>query len=302
MNFMNRKTIMSMPVACFWSVIAACVLGIIIGSFRDFDINVALANKTDLGSFFATYGACFSYSLYPAAGACLYVGLKKKGDGFRLLARTLLILGWFMAVYYSNSYNGKAVRALFGYTAGESPAMLSVFSWLFWAVLYSWVPFVVIRLVDSSNPDKLIAVGAAILIAGIAADNVNLWLKQVASRPRYKYLITLEDPKREFRNWWQMIPNLAGSNDNFKSWPSGNMTIASMMFSLPMLTDVMRNRSGRKNWIAFALACVFVLIYGYNRIHMTNHFLSDVCFGTLITYLIYSLISTAFIRVAYKKE
>ena len=51
------------------------------------------------------------------------------------------------------------------------------------------------------------------------------WLKQVASRPRYKYLITLNDPKSEFRNWWQMIPNLAGSDDNFKSWPSGNMTI-----------------------------------------------------------------------------
>ena len=293
---MNRKTIMSVPVACFWSVIAVCVLGIVIGSFRDFDINVALANKTDLGSFFATYGSYFSYCLYPAAGACLYAGLKQKGGGYRLLTRTLLILGWFMAVYYSNSYNGKAVRALFGYTAGESSAALSVLSWLFWAVLYSWVPFAVIRLVDNSNPDRLIAVGAAILIAGIAADNVNLWLKQVASRPRYKYLITLEDPKSEFRNWWQMIPNLAGTDDNFKSWPSGNMTIASMMFSLPMLTDVMKKRSGRKNGTAFALACVFVLAYGYNRIHMTNHFLTDVCFGTLITYLIYSLISTAFFR------
>ena len=293
---MNKKTIMSVPVACFWSVIAACVLGIVIGSFKDFDINAALANKTDLGAFFATYGSYFSYCLYPAAGACLYAGLKKKGDRYRLLAWTLLILGWFMAVCYSNSYNGKVVRALFGYTAGESPAALSVLSWLFWAVLYGWVPFVVIRLVDNGNPDKLIAVGAAILIAGIAADNVNLWLKQAASRPRYKYLITLEYPKSEFRSWWQMIPNLAGSNDNFKSWPSGNMTIASMMFSLPMLTDVMKKRSNRKNLIAFILSCVFVLIYGYNRIHMTNHFLSDVCFGTLITYLIYSLISTAFLR------
>jgi membrane-associated phospholipid phosphatase len=298
---MNRKTIMSMPVACFRSVIAVCVLGIVIGSFRDFDINVALANKTDLGSFFATYGACFSYSLYPAAGACLYVGLKKKGDGFRLLARTLLILGWFMAVYYSNSYNGKVVRAAFGYTPGESSAALSVLSWLFWAVLYGWVPFAVIRLADDSNPDKLIAVGAAILIAGIAADNVNLWLKQAASRPRYKYLITLEDPKSEFRSWWQMIPNLAGSNDNFKSWPSGNMTIASMMFSLPMLTNLWKKRSAGKNMAAFIIACVFVLLYGYNRIHMTNHFLTDVCFGTLITYLIYAGISSAFLRTAEEK-
>ena len=285
-----------MPAACFWAVIAACVLGILIGSFRDFEINVALAGKTELGSFFATYGSYFSYCLYPAAGACLYAGFRKKGERYRLLAWTLLLLGWFMAVYYSNSYNGKAVRALFGYTAGESSPGLSVLSWLFWAVLYSWVPIVVIRLVDNSNPDRLIAVGAAILIAGIAADNVNAWLKEVASRPRYKYLITLDDPRSEFRNWWQMIPNLAGGNDSFRSWPSGNMTIASMMFSLPMLTDVLKKRSGRKNMIAFVLACVFVFIYGYNRIHMTNHFLSDVCFGVLITYLIYALISTAFLR------
>ena len=293
---MNKKTVMAMPIACFWSVITVCVLGIVIGSFRDFEISAALAHKTELGTFFATYGSYFSYCLYPAAGACLYAGFRKKGERYRLLAWTLLLLGWFLAVYYSNSYNGKAVRALFGYTAGESSPGLSVLSWLFWAVLYSWVPIVVIRLVDNANPDKLIAVGAAILIAGIAADNVNAWLKEVASRPRYKYLITLDDPRSEFRNWWQMIPNLAGGNDSFRSWPSGNMTIASMMFSLPMLTDVLKKRSGRKNMIAFVLACVFVFIYGYNRIHMTNHFLSDVCFGVLITYLIYALISTAFLR------
>ena len=138
--------------------------------------------------------------------------------------------------------------------------------------------------------------GAAILVAGILSDHVNLWLKQVASRPRYKYLITLEDAKSEFRSWWQMIPNLAGSNDNFKSWPSGNMTIASMMFSLPMLADVLKKRSYRKNMICFVIALIFVVIYGYNRIHMTNHFLSDVCFGTIITYLIFVLISTAFLK------
>ena len=297
---MKKKTVMAMPAGCFCGVAAVCILGIILGSFHDFDINAALANKTDLGAFFATYGSYFSYCLYPAAGACLYVGLKAKGDRFRLLAWVLLLLGCFMAVYYSNSYNGKAVRALFGYTAGESGAFLSVLSWLFWAVLYAWVPFVVIRLLDQADPDKLIAVGAAILIAGIAADNVNLWLKQVASRPRYKYLITLEDPASEYRNWWQMIPNLAGSNDNFKSWPSGNMTIASMMFSLPMLTDTMKNRSSKKNMAAFVIACLFVAVYGYNRIHMTNHFLSDVCFGTLITYIIYAVISTAFMKAAEK--
>ena len=295
---MNKKTIMAVPKTCFWAVVAACLIGIVIGSFHDYSINVALANKTDLGAFFATYGSFFSYCLYPAAGACLFVGFRKKGERYHMLAWTLLILSLFMAVYYSNSYNGKNVRALFGYVAGESSPVLSVASWLFWVVLYAWVPFVMVRVLYDGNPDKLIAVGAAILVAGIAADNMNLWLKQVASRPRYKYLITLEDPESQFRNWWQMIPNLAGSDDSFKSWPSGNMTIATMMFALPMLSDVTKKRSDGRNLRCFIVACVFVLIYGYNRIHMTNHFLSDVCFGTLITYLIYAAVSKAFLSVA----
>ena len=105
----------------------------------------------------------------------------------------------------------------------------------------------------------------------------------------------------EYRQWWQMVPNLAGSNDNYKSWPSGNMTIASMMFSLPMLADVTKKRSNGRTLRCFFAACVFVLLYGYNRIHMTNHFLTDVCFGTIITYLIYAVISTAFLRAVREK-
>ena len=259
----DNVKVMAVPKVCAYAVTAVCILGIIVGSFFDFSINVALANKTDIGAFFA-------------------------------------VIAYFMAVYYSNNYNGSKVRELFGYTAGDSSPLLSAACWGFWVVLYAWVPFVCYRIFDDADPDKLIMTGAAILIAGIAADNINLWFKQVASRPRYKYLITLDDPMSEFRNWWQMVPYLAGSNDSYKSWPSGNMTIASMMFSLPMLSDVLKKRSEKKNMICFIIASCFVIIYGYNRIHMTNHFLSDVCFGTLITYIIYSVVSKAFLNTVKK--
>ena len=77
---MNKKKILAVPEVCFWSVTGICLLGIIIGSVLDFRINEVLANKTSIGSLFATYGSFFSYCLYPAAGACLFVGLKKKGE------------------------------------------------------------------------------------------------------------------------------------------------------------------------------------------------------------------------------
>ena len=289
-----------MPFACFIAVCAVCVAGIVIGSFCDMEINVALANKTEIGTFFATYGLYFAYCLFPAAGMCLFKGLSKKGGNFKMLAWVMLIVGYFMAVFYSNNYIGKYVRALFGYTAGESSPLLSVLSWGFWVVLYAWVPIVCYFLFDDIDPDKLIAVGAAILVAGFVADNFQVWLKQVGSRPRYKYLLTLDEPASEYRNWWQMMPNLAGDNDSYKSWPSGHMMISAMTFSLPLLSDVCKKRSMTKNTVCFVLACVYIIIGGYNRIHMTNHFLSDVCFGTLITYLIFAVICSAFMKAARK--
>ena len=60
--------------------------------------------------------------------------------------------------------------------------------------------------------------------------------------------------------------------------------------------DVTKKRSEARNLRCFIVACAFVVLYGYNRIHMTNHFLSDVCFGTLITYLIYAVVSAAFMK------
>ena len=298
---MHRKTILAVPAVCFWSVIGACLLGISIGSFFDFDISMAVANRTELGTYFATFSPFLAYALLPAGGACLFTGLKKKRDSFRPLARVLLVFSWFMAVYYSNEYFGKNVRPLFGYTT-ESAFLASGAGWLFWAVLYAVAVFVILRLLDDSDPDKLIAVGMTLLIASVAADAVMQWLKQVGSRPRPKYLLTLENPVSGYRNWWQMIPNLAGSNDSFQSWPSGHMSIVSVLFALPLLTDCMKNRSPRKNLIAFSLVCIFILTCGYNRMHMTNHFLSDVCFGTLNTCLLTAGICTVFMKALPKDQ
>lgn len=302
---MSKKKILAVPAGCFWAVIAACLTGICIGSFCDYNIGMAVANKTELGTYFATFSPFLAYALYPAGGACLFVGLRKKGDSLKPLAWMLAVFGWFMAVYFSNEYFGKAVRPLFGYSAGESSALLSAAGWMVWAVLYAWVPFVTARLLDDSDPDKLITVGAALWVASFAADAVMQWLKYVGSRPRPKYLLKLEeqgkDPASEFRNWWQMIPYLTEKvkeqqidPDYFQSWPSGHMSIVSVLFALPVLTDCMKHRSDRKNMIAFLLVCVFVILCGYNRMHMTNHFLSDVCFGVLNTSLLTAGICTVF--------
>ena len=74
------------------------------------------------------------------------------------------------------------------------------------------------------------------------------------------------------------------------------MSIVSVLLALPVLTDCMKGRSMRRNLTVFALVCLFILLCGYNRIHMTNHFLSDVCFGVLNSGLLTAGIVQAFLR------
>ena len=201
---MNKRTIMAIPAVCFWCVISVCVAGIVTGSFPDFNIGMAAANRTDLGTYFATFSPALAYCLIPGGGSCLYVGLKKKSASYKPVAWTLLIFSWFIAVRFSNGYFGKHVRPLFGYIPGESPIFLSFASWALWAALYALVPLILIRCLDDTDPDKLIAVGAALIVASLASDAVMQWLKQVGSRPS----LVFEEISKKCPKWHLVLRGL----------------------------------------------------------------------------------------------
>ncbi len=67
-----------MPHKVFYVVCSVFVIGIIIGSFYDYQISVALSNTTGIGDFYQHYGNIISHLLYVIAGVCLFKGLKKK--------------------------------------------------------------------------------------------------------------------------------------------------------------------------------------------------------------------------------
>ncbi len=65
--------------------------------------------------------------------------------------------------------------------------------------------------------------------------------------------------------------------------------MATIMLALPMLADVVKCKKAYLKSLFFSFAIVWIAVLGYNRIHMNVHFLSDVCFGVLITYCLYAL-------------
>ena len=291
MNKFLKRNVLGMPMICALCIFGALLICILVGSFIDLNIDVALYNKTTIGEHFATYGSIISYCLYPAAGMCLFKALKKKGGNYIFLGWVLLIISVFLAVYYSDNYNGSKLRGVLGDFTG-----VWFVSILIWTLIYSWVPVVCYFIIDDSHPERLIAVGVIILVAGVASDCVNSWFKQLASRPRYSYLLTKEAQEAgiTFKNWWEWSPYLAGDNDGLKSWPSINMTIAMMAFMYPSLIANFKKSNKIIKYVVFGLSCAYVILYGYNRIHMGKHSLTDVAFGALFTYIVFVLMDQGF--------
>ena len=291
MTDMTDKKVLGMPRICFFIVCAVLVIGIAVGSFGDFSISETLTNQTDIGDFFQHYGNILSHFLYPVAGVCIFKGLRKIIKKLNALAWGILGFSLFWTVYSFLDTGGKYLRKAYGYVAGESSVLPLILAFMTWIAIAVAVAFLAYFIIDDEHAELLIAIGAIILISGMFSEFVNEWLKVVGCRPRYRYLITLDDPKSEYRNWWEMRPYIADES-NFRSWPSGHMTKATIMFTLPVLASVIKNRKEWFKYAGFIFAVLWIIIMGYNRIHMNAHFLSDVCFGVLITYIIYALVYT----------
>ena len=286
---MTKKTVLGMPCYVFYLVFSVLAVGIVIGSFCDFNISAALSRKTEIGDFHQHYGNIISHLLYPIAAICIFKGLRKKGKQFSILAWGILGFSLFWTFYSFLDTSGKYLRAAYGYVPGEPGSFLPLaLSYLTWIAVDCLTAYLAYLIVDDEKADLLIAVGSVIIIAGIFSEFINTGLKIVGCRPRFSYLLTLDDPASEYRNWWQMIPYLKDESA-FRSWPSGHMTKATIMLTLPMLADVFKCKKNYLRYLLFAFAIIWIVVFCYNRIHMNAHFLTDVCFGVLITYCLYAL-------------
>ena len=67
---MAKKTVLGMPRNVFYTICSILVIGIIIGSFYDYQISVALSNKTAIGNFYQHYGNIISHLLYHSGVGC----------------------------------------------------------------------------------------------------------------------------------------------------------------------------------------------------------------------------------------
>ncbi len=297
---MEEKQILGLPKKIYIIVITILILGIIIGSIYDFQISKFFSNKTNIGTFIEQFGNIVPFCLYPVAGICLYKGINGKEKWKKYLSKLSLVLPIIWGVINYNRTSGYSIREFYSYIIGRGGKIPMMLGYLTWFAIMILVAYIAYKLIDSKDKNKLIITGSTILIAGVLSITVTDFLKGIACRPRYKYLITLNDPISEFRNWWQISP-FSNNDGMFKSWPSGHMTEAALMFTLPLIANVLKHKKDWTKYIFFAISIIWILIIGYNRIHMNAHFLTDICFGSLNT-LIIIIITNRYFSSIFKEE
>ena len=125
-------------------------------------------------------------------------------------------------------------------------------------------------------------------------------------RPRYRFAI--HDYGYAFKNWWERTADykdhLDGvlTKEEYKSFPSGHA--AATMCGMIWLTTLplVNNKLMKYQTLLFFVAFAWGLVVMFARSLVGAHFLSDTCFGALITLACFYIANEIVVRKLLPKE
>lgn len=274
------------------------IIGIILGSFYDFNISKNIVNTSSpMGGFVETLGESLGYMMIPIGGTSLFIGLyKRKNVWLKVLGYFLLLISIGIGIYFlgdsfiaSNDSYGITFNVPISYVISSLTIIIT--------------SIVTYFLLDNKEQDKLIKAGIIILVSMLLQFLILNLLKSIGGRPRYRFLI---DESRNinnetYKNWYEFSP-FKFKNDFHKSWPSGHTATACVTMLLATLSPCLRFKFKYSEKVLFYIGFAYTLFIAFFRIYYGAHYLSDVSFGLIISSLICFLISFAFRNLFMKKE
>lgn len=272
------------------------IVGIIFGSFFDFQISSAIANPNSvLGLTISAIGPTIGFAAVALmGGGFIAFGLKKEYHiALRILFFVLAACCFGVSIFYPQG-------EYFGLNGFYNPKL-------------NWLGYVIVLF-----PEAAAMVGGYFLFKN--CENKKMWIifcivigllliallliipriKDSMHRPRYRF-VSVSDVA--FHNWWQpykeyndMINNLKGSNatdqvikatkENCKSYPSGHSAEASILIVAATFYPMADKRFQKYQLPAFLCACGVTLLVMFARILAAAHYLSDVSWGASIVILL----------------
>lgn len=291
----------------FYIVAGVLIIGLIIGSFFDLQINQALFNKTNVFGLIVS-----SFGMIPGYGTLAFMGglllcLTLKSQDFKKWLKAIFIVISVALFGVATYFLGKDVFSVNGFENKD---------------LY-WLGFVIMAFVvaglyylgfwmgkKNENPKMwiiILVMSAAIFIALVPG--VTLF-KSIMHRPRYR--IAVYEGYTSFYNWWQPCKDydtligkgglMEGMKEEFKSFPSGHAGATMCGMILLSYLPLVDKRLMKYQTLLFYVAFGWSLVVMFARSLVGAHYLSDTCFGALLTLICFYIGNEIVVRKLLPKE
>lgn len=261
------------------------VIMLVFGIIFDFQISSAIYDPINTSYFgiimsgICELPVCFALAL---GGTLLIIGRNKENKTHTILSYIIGITAIILGAYYV--YDTFLDIAKFQST--QNYELLIIILGIVFAVAFvSLTVFFTFKFTKNyEDKKKLFIFGFYMLVSVALVAALATGFKYLWSRPRPRYIFSEENPQELFHPLWILNPFKAlKEGNNFKSFPSGHTTYASLgMFIFPYL-GFLFDKDKKINITLFYIGLVWALLAALSRIVAGAHFLSDVSFGLLIT-------------------
>lgn len=268
------------------------VIGLVVGSFFDLQINTALymdPRTNVFGLIFSAFMPLISYAFVAFLGGYyLRSGIKLEVVWQKILFFVLSAACIGVSVYFAGDKYA-SVNA-FGDDAWKVPGLII-------ALVVEGGIFALGFLTARKEINKAFLCASVVLIIMITVELVPVEqiLKDIMRRPRYR-TIRADSPFHifgdiPFKNWWEpfgdqfkLLETTYGHDlvsEHFKSFPSGHTAEAVIpVFGLAYLT-MLFPKLEKKETLMVCVGMLFALLMAFSRMTMGAHYLTDVSMGGL---------------------
>ena len=281
-------------------VMGVGVIGIILGSFFDFQISSAIANPHSyLGITISAIGPTIGFAAVALMGGGFIVfGLKKDYHiVLRILFFVLAACCFGVSIFYPageyfgvNGFSWLGVPKAVGYAVVLLPEAAAVVGGYF-----------LFRNVQNKNMWIVWCIIIGLLLLALAA--IVPTIKDFMRRPRYRFLMNGHEdmfhkwfePFKEYKQY--IADNPTEPHDNFKSYPSGHSAETAILIVAAAFFPLADKKFEKYQMPAFYIACGVTALVMFARILAAAHFLSDVSWGMTIVVTLTFIANEVVMRV-----
>ena len=289
-------------------IIGILLVGFIVGSFFDLQIDQALFNKNNgFGLFMASFGVypCYAGLAFIGGGfLCTTVRRKELPLWGKIICYVVSAAAYGMSIYLC----GKEMPSPNGYNNKD----LTIIAYLIPAVLFAGAyvgGYMVCRKGDAKQLWIILLVMSVIFV--IALLPAGFLIKLVIHRPRYRYAVRCG--LTDYYNWWQpfsqykdfistdehkyIIEGFEITKEEFKSFPSGHSGTGMILaMYLPFASYFFPKLKGKETFLFYGGAA-FGFLMMFSRLLVGAHYLTDTCMGSLIVMVVFYVVN----EFAYRK-